>query len=80
MLCDLIGYLGREAGARIVHGQDNTEHLKARVEDAAKETQGVAQLPEPLERVVLTLDRDQDGVRRGKAVHGQQAKGRWAVQ
>jgi hypothetical protein len=76
----LVGHLGRQPGACIVHGEDDAEDVEARVEDAADQAERVAELREPLEGVVLALDRDQHGVGGREAVHRQQPERGGAVE
>jgi len=80
VLPHLIRHLGRQAGPRVVHGEHDPEQLQVRIEHPAQEFQCVAELPEPLQRVVLALDRDQHRRRRGEAVDRKQAERGRAVE
>lgn len=56
---DLIGDLGREPGAPVVHGEQNRRDMELGVEMAPHQIDVPQQLSQPLQRVVLALDRDQ---------------------
>ncbi len=62
---DLVGDLRREARPRVVHCEDDAERAKGRVEHLPHELQSAPELPQPVERVVLTLDRYENAIGRG---------------
>jgi hypothetical protein len=74
VLPDLVGDLGGEPRPGVVHGEHHAEDIEPRVEHLAQEAQGAGQLPEPFERVVLALNRDEDGVGGREAVDSKQAQ------
>jgi hypothetical protein len=76
----LIGHLGGQAGAGVEHRQHDPEYVEPRIQRARHQVERAPELAEPLERVVLTLDGDDDGVRRGEAVDGEEAERRRAVE
>jgi hypothetical protein len=76
----LVGHLRRQPGAGVVHGEDDAKDVEARVEHAAHQAERVAELGEAFESVVLALDRDQDGVGGGEAVHREEPKRGRAVE
>ena len=71
---DLVGDLVGELRAAVVHGQQDRRDVQVGVEVRPHEVDVRQQLPEPLERVVLALDRDQHLVRRDQRVDGEQAE------
>ena len=64
---DLVRDLVREV-VRRVHGEDDPVHLEARVRAGAHELDRLQHVGEPLERVVLALERDDDALRRDEPV------------
>jgi hypothetical protein len=76
----LVGHLRREPGPTVVHGEHHAEHIEPRIEHPAQQAERVAELPQSLQGVVLTLDRDEHGVRGGEAVHREQPKRRRTVE
>ena len=77
---DLVRHLGREPRPRVIHGQYDAEYVEAGVEHPPQQAQRVPELSESLQRVVFTLDGNEDGVCCGEAVHGEKTKGRWTVE
>ena len=59
VLAHLFGDLLREAGAAVVHRQQDRGEAQPRVEVLLDHPHGAEQLAEALERVVLALDRDE---------------------
>ena len=59
VLAHLVGDAGGETRARVVHRHEDRGHDEPRVEVLAHHLHGLEQLSEPLERVVLGLDRDE---------------------
>ena len=80
MLPHLVRHLGRQAGACIVHRQHHPQHLEFRVQHPPQQVEGVPELTQAFEGVVLALDWDEHGVRRRQAVHGQESQRGWTVQ
>lgn len=76
----LIRHLGRQPRPGVEHRQHHPEHLEPRVQRPRHQVQRSPQLTQPLERVVLTLDRHDHRLRRGQAVDGEQAKRGRAVE
>lgn len=73
-LTHLIGYLAGEPRPPIEHRQDDAEDLQPRVEHSTDQVEGVAELAQSLQGVELTLDRDDDRLGRGEAVHREQSE------
>jgi hypothetical protein len=74
MAAHLVGDLVGQLGAPVVHGQQDRRHVQVGVEVRAHEVDVRQQLPEPLQRVVLALDRDQHLVRGDQRVDGEQTE------
>ena len=74
MLPHLVRHLGGEAGPYVVHRQHDPQHPKLRVQHLPEQVQGVAELAQTFEGIVLALNRYQHRVGRRQAVHGQQPK------
>src|SRR5262249_48353355 len=72
---DLVG----ELGATVVHGHDDPAHVEHGVEVGSDEADVAQQLAEPLECVVLALERHHDAGGGGHAVDGEKAERRRAV-
>jgi hypothetical protein len=68
----LLGDLVGQAGARVVHRQQDRGDVQQRVEVRAHELDVLEQLAEPLERVVLALDRDEQLLGRHHGVDREQ--------
>src|SRR5207248_3608751 len=79
VLPNLLDDLFRQAGAGVVHRQDDGTDLQIRVEVGLHQTDVAQQLPQTLEGVVLALDRNDDLACRSQAVDGQQSKRGWTV-
>ena len=75
----LLGHLRREPRPTVVHGQQDRAQPQPVVQLALDQVDGPDQLRHPLERVVLTLDRNQDLVGRHQCVQGEQTERRRAV-
>src|SRR5690606_4375219 len=71
---DVLLHRIRQAGAPVVHGEEDGGHLERRVEVVLHELDVVGQLLHTLQRVVLALDRDQDLLRGHQRVDREQAK------
>jgi hypothetical protein len=76
---DLVGDLRGEAGPRVIHCEDDAERAEGRVEHLPHEIQSAPELAQPIERVVLTLDRYENAIGRGQRVHSEKAQRRRAV-
>ena len=76
----LVGDLAGQARPAIEHGQHDALDLEPGVQHPGHQPQRAVQLRQPLERVELALDRDDDRVRRGQAVDRQEAQRGRAVQ
>src|SRR5690606_21653963 len=72
VLLRLVRDLAREVEALVVHRQQHTVDLQARIDVTLDEADRVQELGQPLQGVELALDRDQHGVRRGEGVQRQQ--------
>ena len=70
----------RERVARVVHGPQQPLDLERRIEMRAHLLDGLHEIRQPLERVVLALHRDQHRVGRAKAVQREQRQRRRAVE
>ena len=79
MLADLARDLAAEARASVVHGDDDAEDVELRIQVLLHERDGVEQLGEPFERVVLGLHRDEDLPRGDQRVDREHAQRRRAV-
>ena len=79
MPADLIDYLEGESIAPILHRQDDRQNLQVIVKASADRFDGREQLRETLERVILALHGDDDGVSSSKGVDRQKPKRRRAV-
>jgi len=79
VLPDLLHHLLGEPGATVVHGEQDAPDAESRVEVRPHEVHVPQQLAQTFERVVLALDRDQQGVGRRERVDGQEPERRWAV-
>jgi len=80
VLAHLVRHLSREPGSSVEHGEHDAEHLQPRVQHSRHQTQRRAELGQPFEGVELTLNRDNDRLRRHQAVDGEQAEGGRAIQ
>ena len=63
-----VGDLSREVEAGVVHREQHAVDRQVRVDAPLDEVDGVQQLREPLERVVLALERNQQRVGRREHV------------
>ena len=72
-------HLLRQVVARVEHGEDHALERQIAVEAAADELDGAQQGPEPFQRVVLALQRNQHAVRRHESVEREQPQRRRAV-
>ena len=71
--------LGREVRARVVHREEDALDGQFRIQVVANEIDGGDQLGQPLQRVVLTLNRNQHRIGRGQRVDRQEPERRWAI-
>lgn len=71
MASRLGGDLGGEVGSAVIHGQEDTFEFEIRVEVVADEIERGEQLGQPLQGVVLALQRDEHRSGRRQGVHGQ---------
>ena len=69
-----------EAGALIVHGDQQTRQLQRRVQLTADQRQRVEELDQALERQVLRLDRDDHPIGGGEGIDRDRAERRRAVE
>jgi hypothetical protein len=76
---DLVSDLRGEAGPRVIHCEDDAERAEGRVEHLPHELQSAPELAQPIERVVLTLDRYKNAIGRRQRVYGEKAERRRAV-
>jgi hypothetical protein len=79
MPAHLCGDVVGEVVAGVEHGEHDPVELEPRVEAVLHSLDGVDELREPLERVVLALERHDDQVGRRERVDGQGAQRRRAV-
>jgi len=79
MALQLVGDLHGEGAPRVVHRAHQRLDLDGRVQVLLHLAQRPHQVGESLERVVLALHRDDHGVGRGEAVHGEHVERRRAV-
>ena len=79
MLTNLVSNLGRQVGASVVHGQDDRGHLERRIQVLLDHPNVVEQLREPLQRVVLGLNGDENFTRCHEGIDGEQAKARRTI-
>ena len=75
----LVGHLVGQLGPAVVHGEQDRRDPQRRVQVRLHQLDVAEQLAEPLQRVVLALDRDQHLVRGHHRVHREQAQRRRAV-
>ena len=68
------GHLPRQVEPRVVHRQQHAIDRELLVHAPLNEVNGVQQLRQPLERVVLALNRNEERVRRGQHVDSDQAR------
>ncbi len=73
------GHISREPGAPVHHRQEHPRERKLRIEARAYELDGVEELREPLERVVLALHGHEHAIRGRKTVDRQRPQGGRAV-
>jgi hypothetical protein len=71
--------LAAQVVPRVHHGEQDPFDAQRRIEIAAHAIERLEQAREPLERVVLALERDQHAVRRRQGVEGEQPERRRAV-
>ena len=76
---DFFSHLIREIGSTVEHGQRHAEDLQSGVHAALHSPQGAHQIAQTLQRVILTLDGDQNAFCGGQAVQGQHFQGRGAI-
>mgnify|MGYP003694637135 CR=1 FL=1 len=74
-----VGHLATEIDPRIVHREQHAIDRERWIEILLHEIDGVEQLRDSLQRVVLALDRDDDPVGRGQHVEGDEPQRRRAV-
>ena len=79
MLAHFGGDLTGDARAPVEHRDEHAEDLQLGIETLAHQGDGVEELGEPLEGVVLGLYRDEHLARRHEGVHGENAERRRAV-
>ena len=65
-------YLSRQIGAGIIHGEDDPLNIQRLVQALPHEINRVNQLAETFQRIILTLNRNQNSVRRHHGVDCQQ--------
>ena len=68
MALDLLRHLEGEVGAAVVHGQQQPLQVNPGVQPPLDNADGGQKIAQPLQGVVLTLHRHQDGVRRAETV------------
>src|SRR5216683_4764272 len=79
VLAHLVDDLHREPVSAVLHGEDDREDLEFLVEPLTHGLDGVQELRQTLQRVVLALHRDDHAVAGGEGVHGEEAQRRWAI-
>ena len=79
VLAHLVGHAGGEPGPGVVHRDQDRGDVQALVQVRADHLDGLEQLAEALQRVVLRLDRDHHLVAGHQRVQGEQAQRRRAV-
>ena len=77
---DLFDDLARQLGPWIEHGHDDPRQPQVRIDVLLDQAHVPQELPQPLERVVLALDRNDELLRGGERVDRQQAERRRAVE
>src|ERR1051326_1524177 len=80
MLADLVGDLVREVVPDIEHREQDAFEMEAGVQLALDELDRLEERREPFERVVLALQRHEDGIGRGERVQREQAERRRTVE
>jgi hypothetical protein len=80
MLPNFVRHLCRQPRPAVEHGENNPQDLQAWVQHPSHEPQGALELGQPLQRVVLTLDGDEDGVGSDQAIQGEKAERGRAVE
>ena len=75
----LVSDLGGQPGARVVHREKDRGYAQRGVQVGANQIDVADQLTQPLQRVVLALDRNEDLGGRDQRVQGQESQRRWAV-
>ena len=78
MVANLGCDIGGQVRSGVVHGQDDPLDRQRWIEVVPNEIQSRGQLRKAFESVVLALRRDQDRIRRGERIHGQQTE-RWGA-
>ena len=78
-LAHLLGHLVGEIGPAVEHGENHAEQLQAGIELFLHGPQGVHQVGKTFQGVILTLHRDNDGIRSTQGVQRQHLQGRGAV-
>jgi hypothetical protein len=78
VLLRIIGHLSAQVEPRVVHRQQHAIEREWRIEVLLHEANGVQQLRDALERVVLALDRDDDAVGRRQHVQRDEPE-RWGT-
>jgi hypothetical protein len=73
------GHVCSEPCPPVHHRQDHPGERELRIQARPHELDGMEQLREPLERVVLALDRHEHAVRGRQRVHSQRAQRGWTV-
>ena len=74
MRTHILGHLGRQAGAGVIHREQNRRDHKGRIEVLADEVDVLPQHRDALERVVLGLDRHEHLARGHKGINRQKPK------
>ena len=80
MPAHLVLDLGGEARAPVHHRQEHAAEGEPGVQPRLDQIDGLDELRQPLERVVLGLDRNQQAVGGGERIDGQRAERRRAVE
>ena len=75
----LLCHLGGEVGPSVIHGQDHAEDFQRGVQLPLHRPHGCHQIAEALQRVIFTLNRDQNAVAGTQSVQGQQFQRRGTV-
>ena len=76
---DLLRHLEGQVGPPVVHRQHHALQLQGGVEPLLRQPDGIQQIAQPLQGVILALDGNQQGVGGAQPIQGQQLQGGGAV-
>jgi hypothetical protein len=79
-LPEIVSNLLGQARTLIVHGQKDSLDLKPGVERPLDPLKGIAKFADSLQRHILTLDRDENGICSDEGIEGQNVEGRGAIE